>query len=128
MPAHYAIGDRSAEAGDTGIGDQGENGDEAEPSPPGGKAVARGWQGGGKGGLEPLPLAAMARLATDVEPGLGQAPSGPKLRRTQAPTTGSDAFQILCPGSMPRATPSTWTMVFWRRTSSGRIAMPNVCV
>ena len=48
-------------------------------------------------------------------------PRGPRLPAIQSPTTGSAVFHMLKAGSSVRATPSTTTMVFCSRTSSGRV-------
>ena len=49
-------------------------------------------------------------------------------RRTQSPTIGSEMVQISSSGSSARATPSTSTMDFWRRISSGRVCISNSSV
>ena len=53
---------------------------------------------------------------------------GDSSRVIQRRTTGSAAAQMSCSGSMRRATPSTVTMVFCSRTSSGRRRMSNRAV
>src|ERR1700731_438219 len=52
-------------------------------------------------------------------------PMGPRLRSIHSRTTGSAVFQMSSFGSKPRATPSTTTMVFCNRISSGRGRMSN---
>src|ERR1700682_2413068 len=52
-------------------------------------------------------------------------PTGPRLRSIHSRTTGSATFQMSSFGSKLRATPSTTTMVFCSRISSGRVRMSN---
>src|SRR5216683_3334312 len=52
-------------------------------------------------------------------------PAGPRLRSIHSRTTGSATFQMSSFGSKLRATPSTTTMVFCSRISSGRVRMSN---
>ena len=52
-------------------------------------------------------------------------PTGPRLRSIHSRTTGSAVVQMSSLGSKLRATPSTTTMVFCSRISSGRVRMSN---
>ena len=55
-------------------------------------------------------------------------PIGPRLRSIHWRTTGSATVQMSSLGSKLRATPSTTTMVFCNRISSGRVCMSNNAV